>query len=27
MPFTDDQRRNVEQLLAAWERTLGRTGR
>ena len=27
LPFTDDQRRNVEQLLAAWERTLGRTGR
>jgi len=22
MPFSDDQRRNVEQLLAAWERTL-----
>ena len=21
-PFSDDQRRNVEQLLAAWERTL-----
>ena len=27
LPFTDDQRRNVEQLLAAWERTLDRTGR
>ncbi len=27
MPFTDDQRRNVEQLLAAWERTLGHAGR
>jgi hypothetical protein len=27
LPFSDDQRRNVEQLLAAWERTLGRTGR
>ena len=27
MPFNDEQRRNVEQLLAAWERTLGRTGR
>ncbi|MGD0712768.1 MAG: hypothetical protein ABSB24_01095 [Gaiellaceae bacterium] len=27
LPFTDDQRRNVEQLLAAWERTLGRAGR
>ena len=25
--FTDAQRRNVEQLLEAWERTLGRTGR
>ena len=25
--FSDEQRRNVEQLLAAWERTLGRTGR
>jgi hypothetical protein len=25
--FTDAQRRNVEQLLQAWERTLGRTGR
>jgi len=25
--FTDEQRRNVEQLLDAWERTLGRTGR
>ena len=22
MPFSEDQRRNVEQLLAAWERTL-----
>ena len=22
MPFSNDQRRNVEQLLAAWERTL-----
>jgi hypothetical protein len=27
MPFSDDQRRNVEQLLAAWERTLGHSGR
>jgi hypothetical protein len=27
LPFTDDQRRNVDQLLSAWERTLGRTGR
>ena len=25
--FSDAQRRNVEQLLEAWERTLGRTGR
>ena len=25
--FTDAQRRNVEQLLDAWERTLGRTSR
>ena len=25
--FTDAQRRNVEQLLEAWERTLDRTGR
>ena len=25
--FTDAQRRNVEQLLDAWERTLERTGR
>jgi hypothetical protein len=25
--FTEAQRRNVEQLLDAWERTLGRTGR
>jgi len=25
--FSDAQRRNVEQLLQAWERTLGRTGR
>jgi len=25
--FSDAQRRNVEQLLDAWERTLGRTGR
>ncbi len=25
--FTDAQRRNVEQLLDAWERTLDRTGR
>jgi len=25
--FGDEQRRNVEQLLDAWERTLGRTGR
>jgi hypothetical protein len=25
--FTDAQRRNVAQLLDAWERTLGRTGR
>jgi hypothetical protein len=27
LPFNDGQRRNVEELLAAWERTLGRTGR
>ena len=27
LPFNDEQRRNVEQLLAAWERTLGPTGR
>ena len=25
--FTEAQRRNVSQLLDAWERTLGRTGR
>jgi hypothetical protein len=25
--FSDEQRRNVEHLLDAWERTLGRTGR
>jgi hypothetical protein len=25
--FSEAQRRNVEQLLEAWERTLGRTGR
>jgi len=25
--FTDAQRRNVDQLLDAWERTLGATGR
>jgi hypothetical protein len=25
--FSDAQRRNVNQLLDAWERTLGRTGR
>jgi hypothetical protein len=25
--FTDAQRRNVDQLLDAWERTLGRAGR
>jgi hypothetical protein len=25
--FSDAQRRNVDQLLDAWERTLGRTGR
>jgi hypothetical protein len=25
--FSDAQRRNVHQLLEAWERTLGRTGR
>ncbi len=25
--FSDEQRRNVDQLLDAWERTLGRTGR
>jgi hypothetical protein len=25
--FGDEQRRNVDQLLDAWERTLGRTGR
>jgi hypothetical protein len=25
--FTDAQRRNVEQLLEAWERTLGHAGR
>jgi len=27
LPFNDEQRRNVEQLLGAWERTLDRTGR
>ena len=27
MEFSDAQRRNVEQLLEAWERTLGRAGR
>jgi hypothetical protein len=26
LPFNEAQRRNVEQLLAAWERTLGRSG-
>jgi len=25
--FSEEQRRNVDQLLDAWERTLGRTGR
>jgi hypothetical protein len=25
MPFSDAQRRNIEQLLEAWERTLGRS--
>jgi hypothetical protein len=25
--FSDEQRRNVNQLLSAWERTLGRAGR
>ena len=25
--FSDEQRRNIEQLLRAWERTLGGTGR
>jgi hypothetical protein len=27
VPFNDAQRRNVEQLLAAWERTLATRGR